>query len=182
MITPIFNLQKAVQSMLYVANHVETNDFRIISKILYFADRSHLSGYGRTITGDFYIALDDGPVPSRIFDILRIVRGDALYSAEKKSEFETFFKVRDWNCLVPQKEVDLNILSESDVKELDKSISSYGALSLDEIRAKSCDLAWSNTLQGHIIDLRDIMLENGDDEGYIDYVSKNIELQKLSSI
>lgn len=42
-----------------------------IGKILFFADREHLLDYGRPITGDRYVAMEHGPVPSAIRDILK---------------------------------------------------------------------------------------------------------------
>lgn len=178
MVTPVFDLQKSLQAILYVANRLKRKDFHKIFKILYFADRNHLSNYGRTITGDFYVAMDDGPVPSKIYDIFKIVRGDGLFSSEKKSEFEPYFKVQQWMFVVPQKDADLDILSGSDIEELDASLSLYGYLSWDEVREKSHDFAWRNTAKDHAIDLQNIMRENGEDEEYITFVSKQINLQK----
>ena len=51
-----------------------------LCKILYFADQRHLSLYGRSITGDTYIAMQYGPVPSNVDDILKAVRGDSFFS------------------------------------------------------------------------------------------------------
>lgn len=178
MITPVFDLQKSLQAVLYVANRLKRKDFHKIFKILYFADRNHLSDFGRTITGDFYVAMDDGPVPSKIYDIFKIVRGDGLFSSEKKAEFEPYFKVQNWMFLIPQKDADLDYLSASDIEELDNSITAYGALSWDEVREKSHDFAWRSTVKDHAIDLQNIMRENGEEEEYINFISEHITLQK----
>ena len=37
-----------------------------IAKLLFFADKRHLVQYGRPITGDWYAALQHGPLPSNI--------------------------------------------------------------------------------------------------------------------
>lgn len=55
MATPVFNSEKSLQAVLYIANRVERKDFHKIFKVLYFADREHLIKYGRPITGDTYI-------------------------------------------------------------------------------------------------------------------------------
>lgn len=178
MTTPIFNLQKSIQAILYVANRLKRRDFHKIFKILYFADRNHLSNYGRAITGDFYVAMDDGPVPSKIYDIFKIVRGDGLFSAEKKSEFDSYFNVQNWMFVVPKKDADLDFLSASDIEELDNALSLYGTLSWDEVREKSHDFAWRSTVKDHAIDLKNIMRENGEEEEYINFVSEHINLQK----
>ena len=69
MTTPVFNPEKSLQAVLYVANRLERKDFHKIFKVLYFADREHLTKYGRPITGDTYVAMEYGPVPSMIYDI-----------------------------------------------------------------------------------------------------------------
>jgi hypothetical protein len=43
MTTPVFNLEKSLQVVLYVANRLRRKDFHKIFKIIYFADREHLS-------------------------------------------------------------------------------------------------------------------------------------------
>ena len=70
-----FDKTKALNALLYVANRVQRKDFHKIFKIVYFADRQHLAEWGRPITGDTYIAMDAGPVPSRMYDMMKIVRG-----------------------------------------------------------------------------------------------------------
>ena len=72
-----FNKVKTLNALLYVANRIQRKDFHKIFKVIYFADRQHLADWGRPITGDTYIAMDAGPVPSRLYDMLKIVRGDS---------------------------------------------------------------------------------------------------------
>jgi Protein of unknown function (DUF4065) len=38
---------------------------------IFIADRDHLRRFGRPVTGDAYIAMDNGPVLSRIYDIIK---------------------------------------------------------------------------------------------------------------
>jgi len=73
----LFNREKAIQSILYVTNKLTRKDFHKIFKILYFAERKHMQDWGMPIIGDTYIAMDAGPVPSRVYDMLKIVRGDS---------------------------------------------------------------------------------------------------------
>lgn len=178
MTTPVFDIEKSINAILYVANHLTRKDFHKIFKVLYFADRNHLSNYGRTITGDSYIAMDDGPVPSKIYDIFKIVRGDSLYSSERKHQFEPYFAVQNWMIVVPKQQANTDYLSESDLEELNNSLSLYGNLSWDEVREKSHDFAWRSTVKDHTIDLQNIMRENGEVEEYINFVTEHINLQK----
>ena len=73
MTTPIFNFEKTINSALYIAERIKIKDFHRVFKILYFADREHLSKYGRPITGDTYIKMSDGPVPTKLYDIFKRV-------------------------------------------------------------------------------------------------------------
>jgi hypothetical protein len=66
-----FNESKTLNAVLYIVNKIERKDFHKIFKILYFADRNHFADYGRPISGDNYIKMEDGPVPSNLYDILQ---------------------------------------------------------------------------------------------------------------
>ena len=176
MVTPVFNLEKSLQSILYVANRLQRKDFHKIFKIIYFADREHLSKYGRPITGDTYIAMRDGPVPSKIDDILKAVRGDSFFAADAK-EYKKLFSVHDWFYVWPKTDANLDYLSQSDIEELDSSLGQYGALSWDELKKKSHDSAWRSTAENKQISIEDILREKGEEEDYIAYISESLSLQ-----
>ncbi len=175
MTTPIFNLEKSLQVVLYVSNRLQRKDFHKIFKIIYFADRGHLSKYGRAITGDTYIAMKDGPVPSKIDDIFKAVRGDSYFAnSEEIVRFSKLFTVHDWFFIDPKQEPNLDYLSPTDIEELDESLSKYGSLSWDEIREKSHDYAWRATVANKQISIENIMLENGSDGDFISFVVDDI--------
>ena len=179
MTTPVFNLEKSLQVVLYVANNLQRKDFHKIFKVIYFADREHLSKYGRPITGDTYIAMKDGPVPSKIDDIFKAVRGDSFFALnENIHKFAELFSVHDWYFIIPKQKANLDYLSQSDIEELDNSINKYGSMSWDEIREKSHDFAWRVTPDNTQISLDNIMRETGEEENYIAYIGEHIALQK----
>ena len=62
---------KAINSILFVLNELgdKKSDAHKVFKILYFADQKHLVTYGRPITGDTYLKMTYGPVPSFIRDV-----------------------------------------------------------------------------------------------------------------
>lgn len=63
--------EKTVEALLYIAcRYGEVGRFHAL-KTLYFADREHLRRYGRPVTGDRYIAMDNGPVPSYAYNALK---------------------------------------------------------------------------------------------------------------
>lgn len=172
MTTPIFNLEKSLQVVLYVANKLQRKDFHKIFKILYFADREHLADYGRPITGDAYIAMKDGPVPSKIYDIFKAVRGDGFF-ASQGSQYKDFFEVHEWDLIIPLKQADTKYLSKTDIDAIDASLSTYGNLGWDEIRDKSHNYAWHSTPKDRPISMEDILRERGEDEDFINFVKAN---------
>jgi len=172
-----FNEKKTLNAVLYIANKLKRKDFHKIFKILYFADRNHLSVYGRLITGDVYIAMEDGPVPSKLYDIFKSVRGDSYFN--DNGVFSKYFKVVDWNLINPIAQPNLKTLSKTDIENLDNSLALYGDMSWDEVREKSHDYAWINTVRGTPISFDNIVREVGDDDAYLDYLKEQANLIQL---
>lgn len=172
-----FNEDKTINSVLYVAYRLTRKDFHKIFKILYFADKEHFSVYSRPITGDTYIAMQDGPVPSKLYDIFKSVRGNGYFKDNGK--FSQYFKVVDWDLIEPQKEPSLNLLSSTDINFLDKALLEYGGMSWDEVREKSHDYAWRNTVLNKEISFQNILLEAGEDDSYISFVKEQNELKAI---
>lgn len=183
-ITPVFNKEKAINVVLYVANRLEQRDFHKIFKVIYFADKAHLSEWGRTISGDTFVAMNDGPVPTRIYDMFKIVRGDSLYSSDNNvvNIYSKYFRVEGGYFLVPLKEADLNYLSQSDMDSLDKSISENKDLSFGSIREKSHDYAWRNAAKDTMIDFSDMMREEGNDDSFVSFVNERMLIDKYFSV
>ncbi len=169
-----FNMEKTVNSVLYISHKLKRNDFHKIFKVLYFADRNHISDYGRSITGDTYIAMNDGPVPSNLYDIFKSVRGDGYF--KDNGQFSKLFKVVNWDLIQPLSEPNMKKLSKTDITYLNQSLKKYGELSWDEIREKSHDYAWRKTVKNTPISLKNILIETGNEESYAEYLKEQILL------
>ena len=115
-----FDKTKTLNALLYVANRVQRKDFHKIFKVIYFADRQHLADWGRPITGDTYIAMDAGPVPSRLYDMLKIVRGDS-YLPDTEG-LGKYFQVENWMYVRPLVDADLNKLSANEQEALSNAM------------------------------------------------------------
>lgn len=175
----LFKFDRAINSLLYSLRQLGgKTDMHKLCKILYFADQHHLSEYGRSITGDTYIAMQFGPVPSCVDDILKALRGDSFFSSVPEIEqlrhclvFENRFIVR---ALI---EPDMDELSCSDVRCLDYAIDLCKDKSFHELTTFSHGLAWSNTQRDRSISVKDILREAGDEEAYVEYISDNLKTQ-----
>ncbi|MDR0605497.1 MAG: SocA family protein [Bacteroidales bacterium] len=166
-----FNLDRALNAILYVASKLKVSDFHKIFKILYFADREHLSKYGRPVTGDTYIKMESGPVPSNIYDILKAVRGDSFFSS-KADNFAKMFTVEANYIIKPIQKANMDYLSKSDIIELDASIDKCKDKSFEELKILSHDLAWNSAKNNSPISFEDILREVGDDGDYINYIAE----------
>jgi len=168
-----FNKVKTLNALLYVANRVQRKDFHKIFKIIYFADRQHLADWGSPITGDTYIAMEAGPVPSRLYDMLKIVRGDS-YMPDNEG-LGKYFQIEGWMYVKPLLDADLNKLSPNEQEALQEAINKYAALSYDEIKENSHDVAWRSTARDFSIKWEDIAREaglNGEEMEYVEEFSR----------
>ncbi len=175
----LFKYDKAINSLLYALKRLGGHtDMHKLCKILYFADQKHLSEYGRSITGDKYIAMQFGPVPSNIDDILKALRGDSFFSnspdidlLREEMTFENRYIIR------AIKDPDMDELSGSDVKCLDYAIDLCKDKTFQQLTEFSHGLAWTNTQRDRAISVKDILREVGDEEAYVEYIADNLKIQ-----
>lgn len=171
----LFDKDVTLNAVLYIIQQMGGKvDMHKIFKTLYFADQEHLSKYGRTITGDVYIAMHYGPVPSRTDDIFKAVRGDSYFPA---GDLKDYFHFINRYIVTNNKDADLDYLSESDLECLNHSISLCKDLSFEELTNKSHGLAWENTARDRVMAYADILREEGDTEGYVEYITNKMELE-----
>src|SRR5690554_1717133 len=69
------DILKMKAAFLYVVSAFEGVDILRAFKILYFANKEHLALYGRPIIEDEFCALPNGPVPSKIYDAVKLAQG-----------------------------------------------------------------------------------------------------------
>lgn len=175
----LFKYERSINSLLYSLSKLGgKTDMHKLCKILYFADQKHLSEYGRSITGDTYIAMQYGPVPSCVDDILKALRGDGFFSDNEEIEnlrkslhFENRFMIAS------TAKPDLEELSVSDIECLDYAIELCRNKSFQELTNFSHGLAWGNTMRDREISVKDILREAGDEEAYVEYISDYINIQ-----
>ena len=175
----LFKKDVALQSILYILNKLDgQSDMHKICKILYFADQMHLSKYSRSITGDAYIAMQYGPVPSMIDDIFKAVRGDSYFSnTDFANEFKSYFHFKNKYIICADQPADMDYLSESDVECLDYAIAKCKNKTFGELSEMSHRLAWFNTRPDRKMSVKDILREVGDEEGYVAYIEEKLKTE-----
>ena len=172
-----FNQDKAIAAVLFVAHrlvkrHGKNSDLHKIFKILYFADEKHLAKYARPITGDFYIAMNHGAVPSRIYDVIKMVRGDSICGDTEG--FNRFFEVSG-HFLFPKQAPAMEEFSQSDLECLEESIRENQDLGFQQLKEKSHDQAYQKALKDDKISFREMAKVSGADDTVLEFMKLNSE-------
>ncbi len=178
-----YDKEKTLASVLYIINKLhkmkQEAGFHKIFKILYFAERSHLVKWGRPITGDWFAAMKEGPVPSGIYDILKAIRKPekdlSLYN-----NYKEFLSVNNHYRVTGKTNPDMDELSPSEIDCLDASIKDNGPLSHYALTKKSHGSAWKGTEVNKKIGVEKIAREGGANGEMLKYIRINAENSAIS--
>lgn len=140
---PAFDADKALEVLAYTASRANT-DLYCTLKLIYLADKLHLERYGRFIFGDWYAALEFGPVPSHSYDIMKHARGDRPMSLASHAPDVLRVDAKT-NSIEVLREPDLEELSESDIECLDEAIRTYSKYGFERLKRETHDAAYDAT-------------------------------------
>ena len=163
--------------MLYILNRLGHIDIHKLFKIIYFADQNHLLRFGKPITGDWYVAMKDGPVPSNIYDFVKIIRGEASYL---DTELKTKFQIQRGFVIYPMEAADMDVLTKVEIECLLNSIEENKDLPYKELVAKSHDEAYEKADRNNMIAFEDIAKAAGANEELINYMATVAENKRFS--
>ncbi len=107
------NKQKSIEVILWIIQRGESNMYNIM-KILFEADKYHLNTYGRPVTGDRYVAMPNGTVPSVIYNMI------------KKPSKNIGFSTHGYTLMMDDgRQPNDNFFSESDIEALQHGFDRY---------------------------------------------------------
>lgn len=141
----IFDREKALEAILFVAKHLKSPTLHSVSKILYLADKRHLQDYGRLICGDRWIAMEYGPVPSAIYDMMKVADGRERVDADWDEIIRDALEVKNGRDLKPKRAANTNLLAESEIDCIHKTIAKYGKKTFGQLTDITHDEAWKRT-------------------------------------
>lgn len=169
---PLFGKDVLINAALYVAHKLPIGQRRMhkVFKILWFADLSHLKKYGRTITGDTYIAMTNGPVPSVLYDEIKDCSSPYFRRFDNESG-KGFIDVLA--------ETNEDFLSDTDKEEMDISFDTYKDMDFGELSQKSHNSAWKAAGLNNSIRLNEILDEIGADEKMRQYITENENIRRV---
>ena len=164
-----FNHKKAVQALnlFAVRGGGSMNKMKAL-KLMWLADRFHLRKYGRTIIFDFYVAMENGPVPSLTRDILQ---QNAMGASNEALEYSNKYlrtTQYDYSSVANTNE---GVFSSSDLEALGVVFDTYGGLGKYELRDLTHEFPewkkWEDGIKNkkfksHEMDYNDFFLSAGD--------------------
>jgi uncharacterized phage-associated protein len=164
-----FNHKKAVQALnlLAVWRGGAINKMLAL-KLIWLADRLHLRKYGRPIVGDKYIAMGNGPVPSKTRDLLQ---NNAIPFKPGTLDYAVEFLQSTQYDYKSIKETVSIVFSKSDLEALTAVFAAYGNLHKYALRDLSHEFPeWSkwekgfkeNQYKSHAMDYKDFFESAGD--------------------
>jgi Protein of unknown function (DUF4065) len=168
-----FDKDAALAATLYIVGKFELVTANTVFAMLYLADKKHLEEYGRFITGDRYFALEPGPVPSHIYDVLNYVDGQGEYLSldeNFKRTFKESIDILEGHYLSAKTEPERENLSESDLECLADTFEKYNNTKLENFETLSHDTAWQTTPRNHEISIEEIVKTLPDSQQLLDYL------------
>ncbi len=171
------DIARILAPALYILNKTGNKlNKQKLFKILYFADKEHIAKYGRTFSGEPYIAMSNGPVPSRLYDYIKIVEGKYKFPIPDDfiEEVNVYLGVEDPYWVLSRKNVDMDFLSRSAIKSLDHSIATYKNKSFGELSELSHDNAWKAANQNTEISIIEIAKDAGANEEMLSYIKETL--------
>ncbi|GAO28320.1 Panacea domain-containing protein [Geofilum rubicundum] len=183
------DILKIKAALLYVVSAFEGVDILRTFKILYFANKEHLALYGRPIIKDEFYALQNGPVPSKIYDAVKLAQGKAnAFQTDEIKELANSIIAGgedDLNYVIYGKQApDMDELSKSDVVCLNKSIAESKDLSFKQLSDKSHDYAWDKAWKlqpASKMDILDIARAAGVSDEMSAYIKEQSEIDAILS-
>lgn len=190
--TKVEDILKIKATLLYIAGKFENGiDYIKLFKLLYLAQKAHLSKYGRPIVNDDFYAMKAGPAPSVMYNICKVADGErseqCLEDAARSISVETKKMPRGNDvkhvkvCEAP----DMDELSTSDIECIDEVYTKYGKLSSSKLSTITHDSAWvknwdEEKLEGQKISLLDIASAAGVNESMMKYIRENLMLNGIA--
>lgn len=148
-----FDRDKALEIILFIANNLETATSHSVSKMLYLSDKLHLQEYGRLICGDKYIAMEYGPVPSAIYDMLKVADNRGSIDVDWDELIQDAIEIIKGRNVIPKRPCNMDLLSESEIECIQKTIDEFGQKTFGQLTDITHDSAWKSVNDNETISI-----------------------------
>jgi uncharacterized phage-associated protein len=125
-------IQEAVLYVMNLRNGLSQYD---IVKTLFLADKSHMNLFGRPVTFDNYVAMENGPVPSLAYDALKPnVNYKSRFGVERPWTSIPDKENSNINRFTPLRKANEDYLSRSDIKSLRNAFGTVSSSTFDQLK------------------------------------------------
>ena len=155
-----------------------------IVKTAYFAQQKHLTKWLCPIFNDKIVALPFGPVPSSIYDALKMSRGDQktilFHDSDGLKEVSDAISFED-EVFMPKEKVDMDWLSKSDIDSLQEAIEEVSQMTFEQILQATHGSEWQRAFDSDkMMDYVEIAKEGGLSGEALEYLKDNLEFNQLA--
>ena len=143
---------KAVVLYIIQNSSPDRRDVYSIVKTAFYAQQIQFAKSGVPLFKDDICALPFGPVPSDIYDLLKIARGDQSVKEfhEKDGLAEVASSISfDSECFSSKENPDLDYLSSSDIEAIDMAIHKVAEMTFDEIKNATHSQEWDRVFNSN---------------------------------
>ena len=172
--------------VLYIIDHssMKHRDVYSIVKTAFYAQQIQFSQSGIPLFKDEICALPFGPVPSDIYDILKIARGDQ--SAIEFHLHDGLLEIAsaigfDAERFFAKEKPDMDYLSAADVQALDQAIQRIDAMQFEDIVNDTHSDEWARVFNGKsrkkVMNNLNIAKEGGASPAILEYLKEYYELE-----
>ena len=154
------NYQKTIEAILYIIDQLSgsVNKYNLM-KILFSSDKFHLNNHAKPVTGDIYIRMKYGTVPSSVYNMIEGKDDDWYLNILQRDNYPFQLKKEGRHHFIESKiKPELDYLSKSDNKALTFGIFEYGKLTFSEVEEKNHqEKCWIDTPENSIIPFESII-------------------------
>ncbi len=142
---------KAVVLYIIENSSPDRRDVYSIVKTAFYAQQMQFANSGMPLYKDDICALPFGPVPSDIYHILKMARGDQ--SEKEYHKTDGLIGIADAigfdsEVFFPKENPDMDYLSKSDVEAIDSAIKRVAEMSFDDIVKDTHSQEWDRVFNG----------------------------------
>jgi uncharacterized phage-associated protein len=112
-----FDIRKTIAAVAFLMEREGDHlDMFLGLKMLYLADKESLIRWGKTITGDSFVSMKNGPVLSEVYNLFK-----KEGPPEHQREWDASFSERVNHSIHLLKPVDMDVLSEREMERLEEA-------------------------------------------------------------
>ena len=175
----VFDEMKATQAACYLLTlNAGCINYMKMIKLLYLADRQYITDWSNSITTDCYVSMDNGPVTSQIYDLIKASRTD------NGSYWASCIRTNEYNVALAKEPEEYDRLSPMEMEVIAEINNKFSAVSEWDV-VKFCHenlREWQNpsgsTIQITIEDIIRAVKSKKDADECIEEMSLAASIQK----